>query len=517
MSQQVFRFERPDDLEILESTDLSVAVVIACRGGQDKLDLTLASIAAQSYPSKLTNVYVIDDGSEPALKLPKIKPTKTKILTLKNGEAVWGKTAVTNAATANLKEDVLWFVDADMVFDPDHLAHHMKWHHDADDYAVLGWKRFVKEWNYTPASLKKSLDNSEFLDLHEEHWGKELWETRSDKTNDLRNPGIEGFRNFVGATFSITNKNWKLLGGYNPDLVTGEDVELGYRIQQAGFRMVADRQAHSWHLGYSTYEKFADELKRHNDPALAQYIAEQRTTRERSTHRFKVSTYEVVVDARSCTLKQLLDHKSELLSLSGTQADFILLGNWSDLKKRYSPTQDNFADLRELHAWLKGDNQFKFVELAADAHLTVEEILDLYANSATPIRIFVEGDFKLSLKDLVSHLRITEQGLLGLVNEQDKRAFAVLNSSLARARRTRGDVYSNISEQFGLHWMIYNDNYEKTYKRLSADSGIKHTVTARGARYLKRELRKVNSPKQLLAFINKSLKIVKKRLLSNGR
>ena len=41
MSQQVFRFERPDDLVILEQTDLSVAVVIACRGGQEKLDLTL--------------------------------------------------------------------------------------------------------------------------------------------------------------------------------------------------------------------------------------------------------------------------------------------------------------------------------------------------------------------------------------------------------------------------------------------------------------------------------------------
>ena len=305
-----------------------------------------------------------------------------------------------------------------------------------------------------------------------------------------------------------------------PDVVksvTGEDVELGYRIQQAGFRMVADRQAHSWHLGYSTYEKFADELKRHNDPALAQYIAEQRTTRERSTHRFKVSTYEVVVDARSCTLKQFLDHKAELLSLSGTQADFTILGNWSDLKKRYSPTQDNFTDLRELYAWLKGDNQFKFVDLAADAHLSIEEILDLYANNSTPIRIFVEGDFKLSLKDLVAHLRITEMGLLGLVNEQDKRAFAVLNSSLARARRSKGDVYANISNQFGLHWMIYNENYEKTYKKLSADSGIKHTITARGMRYLKREIRKINSPKQLLVFINKSLKIVKKRLLSNGR
>ena len=154
MSQPIFRFERPDDLEILEETRLSVAVIIACRGGQDKLDLTLASIAAQSYPSRLINVYVIDDGSEPALKLPKIKPAKTKIVTLKNASA-WGKTAVTNAATANLKEDVLWFVDADMVFDPDHLAHHRKWHHDADDYAVLGWKRFVKEWSYTPASLDR--------------------------------------------------------------------------------------------------------------------------------------------------------------------------------------------------------------------------------------------------------------------------------------------------------------------------------------------------------------------------
>ena len=87
MSQKVFRFERPDDLAILESTNLSVAVVIACRGGQEKLDLTLASIAAQSYPSKLTNVYVIDDGSEPALKLPKIKPVRTKIITLKSSRS----------------------------------------------------------------------------------------------------------------------------------------------------------------------------------------------------------------------------------------------------------------------------------------------------------------------------------------------------------------------------------------------------------------------------------------------
>ena len=89
---QTFRFDRPDDLEILQQTKLSVAVVISCRGGQEKLDLTLASIAAQSYPSKLVSVYIVDDGSEPALKLPKIRPAKTKIIDYKNDPKKWGKT-----------------------------------------------------------------------------------------------------------------------------------------------------------------------------------------------------------------------------------------------------------------------------------------------------------------------------------------------------------------------------------------------------------------------------------------
>jgi glycosyltransferase involved in cell wall biosynthesis len=103
VSKTIYRFERPDDLEILRTTKLTVAVVIACRGGQDKLDLTLASLAAQSYPSKLVNVYVVDDGSEPPLHLPAIKPAKTKIIRYENGGVEWGKTKAINKATKNLK------------------------------------------------------------------------------------------------------------------------------------------------------------------------------------------------------------------------------------------------------------------------------------------------------------------------------------------------------------------------------------------------------------------------------
>ena len=501
----IFRYERPDDLEILQSQKLSVAVVISCRGGQDKLDLTLASLAAQSYPSKLTNVYLVDDGSEPALILPKIRPVKVKLINYKNDPKKWGKTKATNAITASLKEDVLWFVDADMVFDPDHLAHHMKWHHDADDYAVLGWKRFVKEWSYTPAQLKRSLDNGEFLDLHEENWGKVRWEERSERTNDLANPGMEGFRNFVGATFSIFNKRWKELGGYNPDLITGEDTEFGWRVQNSGLRMVADRQAHSWHLGYSTIEENREELNRHNNPALAQLIPEMKSIRAHSNERFQVSNYEVILDVRNCNLARVKQIESELLEVAGTQAEFLLLGNWHDLKRRYSPVKDSLADLREIQNWLKGSPQYKFKDVNANANIRIEEIIDLFTLSSIPLHIFAEAEFELNLKDLINHTLEKEYGLLGLANNQDRRAFALINPALARARRTKGGTYANIADQFGLYWMTY-EKFQEVY------DGKKSTL-AKLNRFVKREGKKINSPKQLALFVGKILKLVKRKVL----
>lgn len=504
MTKSIYRFERPEDLEILRDTKLSVAVVIACRGGQDKLDLTLASIAAQSYPSKLINVYVIDDGSEPPLELPAIKPAKIKIIRFENNEEKWGKTRAINSSTKKLKEDVLWFVDADMVFDPDHLAHHMKWHHDSDDYVVLGWKRFVKQWSYSPADLKHALDQDGFMELHEEHWGKDLWEARSKRTNDLRNPGIEGFRNFVGATFSIPNKRWKELGGYNPDLVTGEDTELGWRVQQMGFRTVADRQAHSWHLGFSTIEENKDELSRHNNPLLSQLIPELKSIRSNSQNKYLISTYEVILDVRNVSLNRVRAIKDELLEVNGTQADFVMLGNWDDLKLRYSPTNDQFAELREIYNWLKGDPLYKFIHIAKEQNLKIEQIIELFTVTPTPIHVFAEAEFDLSIKDLVSYLRSTEWGFIGLANNQDRRAFAVITPALARARRTKGDDYLNISEQFGVYWLTHE-------KFLQIYDG-KNSTFARTFRFIKREGKKINSPKQLLLFFGKVMKLIKRKI-----
>jgi GT2 family glycosyltransferase len=508
MNSMPYRFSRPNDLELVIRPKLSVAVVIACRDGQEKLDLVLASLVAQSYPASLISVYVIDDGSAKPLALPKIKPMKTKLITYKNSPGKWGKTAATNDCVAKLREDVLWFVDADMVFEPDHLAHHMKWHHDNDDYAVLGWKRFVKSWSYTPEALLTALKADAFDILHEESWGKDLWEERVTRTHDLEKPALDGYRAFVGATFSIHNQQWRDLGGYDRNLITGEDTELGWRIFTQGLRTVVDRQAHSWHLGYSTVESNKEQIHRHNDPSLAQIIPQMHSVRAKNNFTWSVPTYQVILDVRQSTLAQVLDLRANLLALPGTNAKITLLAPWKVLAKRYSPVGDIHADLREIRNWLKGDNEYSFEEIDIDAQLTIEELIEKFAQSSTPYYIFAEAASATNLKDLVDYLLASENGLVGVADKNGRRAFAVFAPALARALTVEGSLYASISHMWGVLWL--SDD------RFAALNQGKQNRVRRFGRYIKREGKKVNSPTQLIIFVKKIVSLVLRKVLRRG-
>jgi GT2 family glycosyltransferase len=508
MSYQPYRFNRPDNLTLVAKPKLSVAVVIACRDGQEKLDLVLASLAAQSYPAALTSVYVIDDGSAKALVLPSIKPLRTKLISYKNSLGKWGKTAATNDCVTRLREDVLWFIDADMIFEPDHLAHHMKWHHDNDDYAVLGWKRFVKNWSYHPEDLYKALKGGVFDQLHEESWGKDLWEERVQRTNDLVKPALDGYRAFVGATFSIKNDRWRELGGYNRNLITGEDIELGWRIFTHGLRTVVDRSANSWHLGYSTVESNKDQIHRHNDPSLAQVIPQMHSIRAMNNFIWSVPTYQVFVDVRETTLSQFLELRSKLLALPGTNAHFTLLAPWKLLSKRYSPVGDIYADLREIRNWLQGDPQYSLDEIEINKEVTIEEVLERFTHGATPYYIFAEARVNIDLKDLVDQLLVSEQGLVGVADKFDKRALALFAPALGRALESEGSLYRSISRQWGVLWMS-DDQF-------AALNQGKHNRVRRFARYLKREGKKVNSPLQLVIFVKKIASLILRKVLGRG-
>ena len=492
-----YRFTRPDDLELVANPKLSVGVVIACRDGQEKLDLTLASLALQTYPKRLTKVYVIDDGSTPALVLPKIRPVNTKLIKFKNTDSKWGKTLATNEVVTKLREDVLWFVDADMVLEPDHLSHHMKWHHDADDYAVLGWKRFVKDWDYSPATLYAELKADGFDDLHSEHWGKELWENRLDRTKDLVEPGNEGFRNFVGATFSLKRALWESVGGYNEIFRTAEDTELGWRLFLQGVRIVPDRQAHSWHLGASHADANKKASSSHNDPTLAQFVPGFEEIRKQSRQIWAVPTFETLVDCRGATLDQIRFILNNFQRRDQNQEFFRLLGPWSELDKRFSLDEDKFSNLRQIYTWLLGNPQISFEEISNEAQLTIEEILQNLEVESTPFFFFIEGDASPSFKCLPLYTTLMQSGhgLVGLADKQDRRAFAVFAPALSRAQKLGGPVYRNIAHSWGIRWFT-SEEVNRIFAERSKPS-------KKAIRFLKTEIRKIKGPVSLIGFFAK--------------
>jgi len=119
---------------------LTVSVVIPAYGGQAELDLVLAALAHQTYPSELTDVVIVDDGSDPPLRLPTSRPARTTLVRVAHG---WGKSNALREGVAHATGELLLLLDADMVVYPEHVAAHARWHHLLPYAVTLGHKRFV--------------------------------------------------------------------------------------------------------------------------------------------------------------------------------------------------------------------------------------------------------------------------------------------------------------------------------------------------------------------------------------
>jgi hypothetical protein len=185
-----------------------------------------------------------------------------------------------------------------------------------------------------------------------------------------------------------------------------------------------------------------------------------------------------------------------------------LLAPWKLLSKRYSPVGDIYADLREIRNWLQGDPQYSLAEIEIDEEISIEEILERFTHGATPYYIFAEARISVDLKDLVDHLLVSEQGLVGVADKFDKRAFALFAPALGRALESEGSLYRSIARQWGVLWM--SDDQFATLNQ------GKHNRVRRFARYLKREGKKVNSPLQLVIFLKKITSLVLRKVLGRG-
>lgn len=277
---------------------LTVAVVIPARDSQEELDRTLASLAQQSYPSRLTEVLVVDDASAMPLRLPRVRPKNTQLTSLDEA-AGYGAGRARHAGATTTASDVLLFLDGDMVVDRRHVEAHARWHHVTPHAVVLAHKWFVDFSGLTPTDVAEatSAGRLDGLLVGRERRRHEWHEDFIAEHGDLTYETSDIFVTVVGSSVSTRAELYRTSGGFAPFGLRGiSDTEFGYRAFIAGGLLVPDPQAITYHQGLPSFALHGDRIKRLRSGLAANYLPIDLFRPSNTGRQWAVPMVQVVVD-----------------------------------------------------------------------------------------------------------------------------------------------------------------------------------------------------------------------------
>jgi glycosyltransferase involved in cell wall biosynthesis len=365
---------------------LAVTVVIPAYQCQSTLDLTLASLRHQTYPADLLEVVVVDDGSDPPLTLPPIRPERTALLRVPSG---WGQGNARHHGATHSHGEILLWLDADMVVHPEHIAAQARWHHALPYAVTLGYKRFVDRDTREPwpspvevATLAASGAIGGLFDGGAPHGYVERYITQTD---GLRTADHLAFKIHTGATAAVRRELYAASGGFDTDLRLGEDTELGYRLAQAGAVFVPEPRALAWHLGRSQVQRARERVTRYSRPFIADRVPVPRHWRRTGGPTWTVPLVEVVLRVTGEPLERVRTAVDAVLR--GTEHDVrvTLVGPWHTLDgARVAVLADPRQDLRIIAATYKAEPRVRLAAEPPDTAFPAPYLLDLPAPLVLP-------------------------------------------------------------------------------------------------------------------------------------
>jgi GT2 family glycosyltransferase/peptidoglycan/xylan/chitin deacetylase (PgdA/CDA1 family) len=217
------------------------SVVIPTYQRREIVTATVAALDRQRQRS-FEVVVVVDgssDGSAEALRGLGVDFPLTVL-----EQANQGRAAAVNAGARASKGELIVFLDDDMEADPGLLEEHGRCHDEGADVA-LG------DLPLNPRSPRDLIS-----------WGVGLW--ARDRRDRLAAPGAEiGLGDLLTGQMSISRAAYDAVGGFDPSftregLFGGEDIDFGYRLLKAGYRIVFNPAA----ISYQYYEVDPDDYLR---------------------------------------------------------------------------------------------------------------------------------------------------------------------------------------------------------------------------------------------------------------
>ena len=426
---------------------LTVTMVIPAHNAEATLPYCLAGLAAQTYPSHLLQVVVVDDGSDPPLVLPDLRPENTHVL--RTSES-WGRAHACALGAEYAEGDVLHWLDADMLLHHDEVEAQLRWHHLIDHAVVLGHKLFVdpSDGLVDVQTAYDHVASGRAGDMFEGRWtARHDWvEEFAAKHDGLNAAAFHAYLVHVGASASVRRDFYETSGGMDSDLKLGEDVELGYRLAQRGAVFVPDNEARSWHLGRSTLMRRQEEVNRYNRPFVTDRITDLRHWRSKGRS-YSVPWLQAVVDTEGRSFESVSHTVDGLLRASVSDIEIVLLGDWTGHgDERRPPLEDEHLDARMLHAEYVGEPRVRFQKEVGTTAFPSAWRLELPAGWAPG---------RDTLRKLTREANNQVRGLLSVTMPDGTVARFERTSSFARALRvkdSREDVDDVVDAITGSWW-----------------------------------------------------------------
>ncbi|MEU6410677.1 glycosyltransferase [Microbispora sp. NPDC046933] len=433
---------RPPALGSSWTPRLRVSVVIPAYADQAKLDLTLAGLARQTYPADLLEVIVVDNGSEPPLRLPEIRPRGTRLLVCETP----GRARARNTGLAAATGDVIHWMDSDVVPEPEEVEAHMRWHHLAPYLSVTSYLRFTTVPLPGPADVAGTDDLAKLFEPAEPHaWIENLVERSQGLTRSPRPFSIH-----IGGASSVSARLFERAGPMDPDMILGQDTEMGYRLAQAGAVFIPDPQARAYHLGPSMRMRDSAPVNRVSHALVTDRVPGYRWLRTHPSRQWKVPQVEVLVDATAGSYDDVRATVDGALAGTVTDLAVVLTGPWDELApEQRAPLKDPRLDLVLLRAHYTHEGRVRLATAASDT------------DSPYRLRIppgWVPGED--SIGELVAMARERELGLVSALLAEDAGGVTA-----ARLERTEAfsraalvaeegeDLDDAVDEMFGTYWV----------------------------------------------------------------
>lgn len=421
--------------------ELTVSVVVPAYGGQDKLDLVLAGLAAQTYPQELMEVVVVDNGSDPPLRLGEIRPELTRLIVCDTPGRPNARNAGLRAATG----DVIHWLDSDVVLTPGAIEAHMRWHHLAPYLVVTGRLRFTTAELPAPEVVAGAEDLAKLFEPAEpHHWLVELVERTGGM---VRNPH-RAFSLHIGGATSVNARMLRRTGPMDTELILGQDTELGYRLAQAGAVFVPDAEALGYHLGPSMRMRDKAPVDRVSHALIADRIPSYRWLRSHPGREWKVPYVQAIVEAGGYDdVRATVD-----ALLAGTVPDVAvqIVGPWEEVRpERRAPLTDPDLDLVLIRGHYAYESRVRLVAAPEPAF--------------APFRLRVPAGWvpgEDTLARLLDLAREQEYGLINALLEERADGLVVARlertAAFARAEIVREpgeDLDDAVEDTFGVLWV----------------------------------------------------------------